>query len=191
MVAGRRTRAWAGMLLCLVLLAACNTDDDASDDITTGKEAQFEISGDVSAVDIEDIDVDPGISTGPDGIDVDPSASVRVQLTVNVESINDEAAALCKLQPGGDAILLVTEDTDIDFDRPLDELDELDDESITASGTAEERLVESDATPNASDPDGTCVLTVERLALKEEATTTPAATPTPSAEPSPSVSPTA
>jgi hypothetical protein len=188
MVAGRRTRAWAGMLLCLVLLAGCNTDDDASDDMTTGRQTQFEISGDVSAVDIEDIDVDPGISTGPDGIDVDPSASVRVQLTVNVESINDQAAELCELQPGGDAILLVTEDTDIDFDRPLDELDTLNDESITATGTAEERLVESDATPNASDPDGTCVLRAERLALREEATTTPAATPT--AGPSPGITPT-
>jgi hypothetical protein len=177
------------MLLCLMLLAACNTDGDTSDDLTTGQKTQFEISGDVSAVDVEDIDIDPGISTGPDGIDVDPSASVRVQLTVNVESINDVAAELCKLQPGGDAILLVNEDTDIDFDRPLDEMDTLNDESITATGTAEERLVESDATPNASDPDGTCVLQVERLGLREEATTSPAATPT--AGPSPSITPTA
>lgn len=180
MLTGRRARAWAGMLLCLISLGACNTGDDTSDDLTTGQQSQFEISGDVSAVDIEDIDIDPGVSTGPDGIDVDPSASVRVQLTVNVESINDEAARLCKLQPSGDAILLVTEDTDIEFDRPLDELNTLDDESITASGAAEERLVESDATPNASDPDGICVLRVERLALKEEATTTPGATVTPS-----------
>lgn len=180
MVVRARSRALAGAFLVLAVLAACNTADDTSDANTTGEQAQFEISGDVSAVDIEDVDVDPGISTGPDGIDIDPEASIRVQLTVNIESINEEAAALCKLQADGDAIVVVTEDTDLDFDANLTEMDTLDDESIIATGTAEERLVESDSTPTTTDPDGACVLTAERVRLDEETATEPSAEPSPS-----------
>jgi hypothetical protein len=179
MVARARSRAMAGALLVLLVLAACNTADDTSDANTTGATAQFEISGDVSAVDIEDVDFDPNISTGPDGIDVDPEASIRVQLTVNIESINEEAAELCKLQADSDAIVVVTEDTDLDFDSDLSEMDTLDDESIIATGTAEERLVESDSTPTTTDPDGACVLTAERVRLDEEAPTEQSESPTP------------
>lgn len=180
MVARARSQALAGAWLVLLVLAACNTADDTSDANTTGETAQFEISGDVSAVDIEDVDLDPNISTGPDGIDIDPEASIRVQLTVNIESINEEAAELCKLQPDSDAIVVVTEDTDLDFDSDLNELDTLDDESITATGTAEERLVESDSTPTTTDPDGACVLNAERVRLAEETATEPSESPSPS-----------
>jgi hypothetical protein len=173
-------RALAGALLVLLGLTACNTADDTSDANTTGETAQFEISGDVSAVDIEDVDFDPNISSGNDGIDIDPEASIRVQLTVNIESINAEAAELCKLQPDSDAIVVITEDTDLDFDRDLSEMDTLDDESIIATGTAEERLVESDSTPTTTDPDGACVLTAERVRLDEETPTEPGESPTPS-----------
>jgi hypothetical protein len=186
-------RALAGALLVLLGLTACNTADDTSDANTTGETAQFEITGDVSAVDIEDVDFDPNISTGNDGIDIDPEASIRVQLTVNIESINAEAAELCKLQPDSDAIVVVTEDTDLDFDSDLSEMDTLDDESIIATGTAEERLVESDATPSTTDPDGACVLTAERVRLAEE-TPAPNGSPTEPGEsptPSPSVTATA
>lgn len=169
--------AWA--LLVLSVLAACNTADDTSNANTTGQTAEFEISGDVSAVDIEDVDLDPGISAGRDGIDVNPQASIRVQLTVNIESINQEAADLCKLQAGSDTIVVVTEDTDLDFDTNLTEMDSLDDESVIATGTAEERLVESDSTPTTTDPDGVCVLTAERLRVDEETITEPVESPTP------------
>ncbi|CAN5864580.1 hypothetical protein BH23ACT12_BH23ACT12_14760 [soil metagenome] len=183
MVARSRIRTLSAPLLLVLALAACNTADDSSDAITTGEQVQFEIAGDVSAVDIEDVDVDPGISVGPDGIDVDPQASFRVQLTVNIESINDEAARLCDLQAGSDTIVIVTEDTDLDFGRSITEMDTLDDESIVATGMAEERLIESDATPTTTDPDGACVLSVERLRLDEEAATT--TTPSPTSSPSP------
>lgn len=192
MVARARSQALAGAWLVLLVLAACNTADDTSDANTTGETAQFEISGDVSAVDIEDVDLDPNISTGPDGIDIDPEASIRVQLTVNIESINEEAAELCKLQPDSDAIVVVTEDTDLDFDSDLNELDTLDDESITATGTAEERLVESDSTPTTTDPDGACVLNAERVRLAEETATEPSESPTgPGGSPTPAPSVTA
>lgn len=186
MVARTRSRALVGALLVLMVLAACNTGDDTSDANTTGEEAQFEVSGDVTAVDIEDIDVDPNISAGTDGIDIDPEASIRVQLTVNIESINTEAAELCKLQVGSDAVVVVTQDTDMDFDSPLNEMNTLDDESIIATGTAEERLIESDSTPTTTDPDGACVLNAERLRLDEESPDEPS----PTATPKPSVSPT-
>ena len=187
MVVRARSRALAGALLVLALLVACNTGDDTSDANTTGRQAQFEISGDVSAVDIEDVDVDPGVSTGPDGVDVDPDVSIRVQLTVNIEAINEEAAELCKLQAGSDAIVVLTEDSDLDFDANLTEMDTLDDESIIATGTAEERLVESDSTPTTTDPDGSCVLTAERVRLEEETAIQPGESPSPT--PSPTATP--
>ncbi|HEX2052826.1 MAG TPA: hypothetical protein VHJ78_03735 [Actinomycetota bacterium] len=147
------------------LLSACNTADDTSTAPTTGQESAFQLTGDVSAVDVEDVDVDVDVSAGPDGIDIDPSGSVTVQLTVNLESINDEAAQLCGLQAGRDATVVVTDETDLDVDRPLAELGTIQDESITASGTARQ-LVGSDASAN--EPAGNCTLAAASLALAEE-----------------------
>ncbi|HYN98778.1 MAG TPA: hypothetical protein VEU28_03815, partial [Actinomycetota bacterium] len=157
MVARGRTWVLAGSLLVLFLLGACKTADNTAGTDTTGQQTQFEVSGDVSAVDVEDVDVDPNISTGPDGIDIDPEASVRVQVTINIESINDEAAELCNLQAGSDAIVVVTDDTDLNLDRSITELDTLSDESIVATGVAQER--QSGASPTVTQPDGGCLLT--------------------------------
>ncbi len=166
----------ATWLVALVLLfPACATADDNTTAPTTGKESSFQVTGDVSAVDVEDVDVDVDASIGPDGFDVNPSGSVTVQVTIKLESINDEAAELCEVQAGGDAVLVVNDDTDLAFDRPLTELDTLRDESVTATGTARELAGQ---TVDAADPGAACILTAVTLALAEEpgdpATTAPA-----------------
>ncbi|HEX2148927.1 MAG TPA: hypothetical protein VHI31_01950 [Actinomycetota bacterium] len=178
MVARGRTWALAGSLLVLFLLAACNTADNTAGTDTTGEQTRFEVSGDVSAVDVEDVDLDPNISAGPDGIDINPEASVRVQLTINIESVNDEAAELCNLEAGSDAIVVVTDDTELNLDRSITELDTLSDESIVATGVAQERQAESGASPTATDPDGGCLLTAQSLELDQEsATSSPSPAP--------------
>ncbi len=164
------------LVVAALVLGACNTDDDGSDDPTTGTETAFEITGDVSAVDVEDVDVGIDLSTGPDGVEFNPSASATLQLTVNLESINREAAELCKLEVGSDAILTVTDETDLELDRPFEELGTIGDESIKATGRASELAAET-ASPNAAtDPDGACRLEAETLSLAEE-TASPSATP--------------
>lgn len=173
-----------GLLLLGPMLSACATADDSSTAPTTGQETSFQLTGDVTAVDIEDVDVDVDASVGPDGIDVDPSGSITVQVTVNLESINDEAAQLCGLEVGGEAVVVVSDETDVQFDRPLTELDTIEDESIIASGSAREL---AGATANGADPGGECSLDAATLGLAEEPegqgspTTTPAtpATATP------------
>jgi hypothetical protein len=176
MLARGAVRTVSLFMVAALVLCACNTDDDASDDPTTGSEAAFEITGDVSAVDVEDVDVGIDLSTGPDGVEFDPSASATVQLTVNLESINQEAAGLCKLEVGSDAILTVTDETDLELDRPFEELGTIGDESVKATGRASELSAET-ASPNAAtDPDGACRLQAETLSLAEE-TASPSATP--------------
>lgn len=158
-------RTITGLVLAAFLLAACNTADDSTNVPTTGEEAAFQLRGDVSAVDIEDVDVDVDVSAGPDGVDIDPSASARVQLTINLEEINSEAAQLCGLQSGSDAVVVVTDETDLQMDRPLEELGSIQDESVTASGTARKL---ADAGTQPTEPAGGCALDAATLGLDEE-----------------------
>ena len=176
MFTGRVAGKGAALLILVVVLSGCNTADDTSKAPSTGRQASFQLSGDVSAVDVEDVDVDVDVSAGPGGINIDPSAGVTVQLTVTLEAINQEATELCGLESGGEAVLVVTDETDLDFDRPLTELGTIQDESITASGTAEQLAA---GTQGAAEPDARCSLTATTLALAEE----------PEAEPTTTISP--
>lgn len=174
MLARGAVRTVSLFMVAVLVLGACNTDDDASDDPTTGSETAFEITGDVSAVDVEDVDVGIDLSTGPDGAEFNPSATV--QLTVNLESINQEAAELCKLEVGSDALLTVTDETDLELDRPFEELGTIGDESVKATGRASELSAGTASPDAATDPDGACRLQAETLSLAEE-TASPSVTP--------------
>lgn len=165
MSGGGVARRFAVLLVGVLLLPACNTGDDAANEATTGEQAAFELRGDVTAVDVEDVDVNVDVSAGPEGVDIDPSGSVRVQLTVNLEEINTEAAQLCGLQAGSDTVVVVTDETDLAMDRPLTELATIQDESVTASGTAR-KLAASGAEP--TEPAGGCALEASNLGLAEE-----------------------
>ena len=173
MFIGAGTRKGVGLFILVLVLTACNTADDASKAPTTGQRASFHLSGDVGAVDVEDVDVDVDVSAGPGGINIDPSAGVTVQLTVTLESINQEAGRLCGLQSGGEAVVVVTDETDLELDRPLSELGTIQDESITASGTAEQLAA---ATADAAEPGTRCSLTASTLAVAEEPGGGPTAT---------------
>lgn len=164
------TLRWVGLFIVatLALTSACNTDVDSGTPAVTGQEALFEITGDVTAVNVEDIDVD--VSIPSEGIDVDLDASIKVQLTVGLESVDAESAALCALKSGSQVIVVVTEKTDLEFDRPLSELNSLEDESIRATGNAHR----TPGTPGGiTDPSGTCELQAEKLGLVEEADGSP------------------
>lgn len=170
----RSARKLCGILVIALTLAGCNTQGD-SDGATTGTEAAFELTGDVSAVEIEDVDFGLDLSTGGEGVEMNPNASVTVQLTVNIESINQEAADLCGLESGSDTVLVVTDETDLGLDRPLEELGTIRDESIRTTGTAR-KLSGETASPDAAAPQGSCRLDARTLALAEEAGA-PSATP--------------
>ncbi|HEX2178036.1 MAG TPA: hypothetical protein VHL54_00740 [Actinomycetota bacterium] len=172
----RSARMLCGILVIVLTLAGCNTEGNSSDDPTTGTEAAFEVTGDVSAVDIEDVDFGLDLSTGGEGVEINPSASVTVQLTVNIESVNREAADLCGLEPGSDTVIVVTDETDLALDRPLEELGTIQDESIRTTGTARELSGETAGPDAAVAPAGSCRLDAQTLALAEEAGS-PSATP--------------
>jgi hypothetical protein len=176
MLARGALRMLCGISVLVLALAGCNTDGDSSDDATTGAEAAFELTGDVSAVDIEDVDLGLELSTGAEGVEVNPNASATVQLTVNLESINQEAADLCGLQSGSDAVIVVTDETDLGLDRPIEELRTIRDESIRATGTARELSGETAGPDAGTAPEGSCRLDARTLALAEEPGS-PSATP--------------
>ena len=162
----------------MLLLSACNTEQDATPP-ATGQESSFELTGDVTAVDIENVDLDVSVPPPGERVALDVDASITVKLTVNIETMDDSSSQLCGLEVGQDAIVVVTEETDLEFDRPLNELSTLEDESIRATGTARETAaVQSPG--QTTEPSGSCEFAAGTLALVEE--TSPAATvsPTPS-----------
>jgi hypothetical protein len=160
-----------------VPLAACNIQEDGVPPLTTGQESSFELTGDVAAVDIEDVDF--GLSIPPEGVNVGVEAGITVSLTINIESIDDATAQLCGLQAGSDAILVVDDNSDLDFDRPLTELGTLEDESIRATGIAKERAALQSPGGGSTEPAGKCELRAQTVALVEQATPEPNASPTP------------
>lgn len=167
-------KQWLGvsMVTILALGPACNTDAGSGAPGVTGEESSFELTGDVTAVNIEDVDVDVSIPT--EGIDVDIDASIKVQLTVGVESIDQATADLCAIENGSQVIVVVTEDTDIAFGRLFSELNSLEDESIRARGNAHKA---SDNADENTGPSGNCELQAEKLELvKEESEPSPSST---------------
>jgi hypothetical protein len=169
------------LLLTILLLSACNTQEDEQPPTTTGEETPFELTGDVSAVDIEDVDFD--VSLPAEGVNVGVDAGITVNLTVNIETIDDPSSQLCEVAAGQDAIVVVTEETDLDFDRPLSELGTLEDESIRASGTARQEAAAESPGQGTTQPAGSCRFHASSLSLIEEET--PVTTATPSPTPSP------
>jgi hypothetical protein len=95
-----------------------------------------------------------------------------------MESIDDATAQLCGLQAGTDVIVVVDDNTDLDFDRPLTELGTMEDESIRASGIATERAALQSPGGGSKEPAGKCELRAQTVALVEEATPEPNASPT-------------
>jgi hypothetical protein len=164
------------VLVVLLALPACNTSEESEAPPATGQESPFELTGDVSAVDIEDVDFD--VSLPPEGVEVDVDAGITVNMTINLETIDDASSTLCGVAVGQDVILVVTEDTDLDFDRPLSELGTLEDESVRASGTAREATGGESPGQGTTEPAGNCTFHAATLSLVEEQT--PAATPSPS-----------
>lgn len=163
-------------LVMMMALTGCNTQEDATPSATTGEETSFELTGDVAAVDIEDVDF--GLSIPPEGVNVGVDAAIKVNLTVNVESIDDATSQLCGVKAGADAIVVVSEQTDLDFDRPLTELGTLEDESIRVKGTARERAAVQSPGDGSTEPAGKCEMEAETVALVEEATPEPTTSPT-------------
>ncbi len=170
-----RKVACLSAFLALMLLPACNLDEDAAPPATTGRESTFELSGDVTAVDIEDVDFD--VSVPPEGANVDVDAAITVNLTVNIETIDDASSELCGLEVGQDVVVVVTDETDLDFNRPLSELGTLEDESVRASGAARETAAVQSPGQATVEPGGNCEFSARTLSLVEEAS--PAATVSP------------
>jgi hypothetical protein len=158
-------------------LPGCNTQEDATPPPSTGQESSFELTGDVAAVDIEDVDF--GLSIPPDGVNVRVEAGITVNLTVDLESIDDATAQLCGLKGGTEAIVVVDDNTDLDFDRPRSELGTLEDESIRAIGIAKERAALQSPGDGATEFADKCELKAEAVALVEETTPEPNTSPTP------------
>lgn len=168
---GAKSLLSVSLLAILALGSACNTDTDSRAPVAPDEESTFDLTGDVTAVNIQDVDVDVSIPT--EGIDVDIDASIKVQLTVGVESIDQATADLCAIENGSQVIVVVTEKTDLDFDRPLSELSSLEDESIRTTGTAHKSSGKPEQDPG---PSGDCFLQAETLGLVEEK---PEASPSP------------
>jgi hypothetical protein len=103
-----------------------------------------------------------------------------VNLTVNIETIDDPSSQLCGLEVGQDVVVVVTEETDLEFDRPLNELGTLEDESIRVSGTARETAAVQSPGQATTDPGGTCEFSASTLSVVEEASPTATVSPTPS-----------
>ena len=171
-------KRWSSVALLLILmgLPACNTQEDDAPPPSTGQESSFDLTGDVSAVDLEDVDF--GLSLPPEGVNVGVDAGITVNLTVDIESIDDASAQLCGLQAGGSVIVVVTDETDLDFDRPLTELGTLEDESIRVQGTARERAAVASPGDGSAEPVGECELEADTVALVEEGTPGPTTSPT-------------
>lgn len=168
--------------LAMLVLPACNTQDDTGPPAATGEESSFELTGDVSAVDIEDVDFD--VSIPPEGVNVDVDGGITVNLTVNLETIDDASSELCGVAVGQDVIVVVTDETDLDFDRPVSELGTLEDESIRASGTAREEAAAASPGQGTTEPASSCEFHASTMSLVEESPP-PGATPTPTSTPSP------
>ena len=80
-------KRWSPIAVRLMMaLPACKTREDATPPPSTGRESSFELTGDVSAVDLEDVDY--GLSMPTEGVKVGVDAGITVSVTVNIESID-------------------------------------------------------------------------------------------------------
>lgn len=179
------------MLLTLFLLAACGGEEPAETEAspTTGDTGAFEISGTVTEVEIESDEDEATPTASPTGTasptDADsPTASPTgtptgplARLLVEVESINAGPAELCDVNEGDEVTIIVTEDTVIDPDQELEELEEIEGRSVTAEGNAEEIDLEEGATPSPTDTEASPEATGTATA-----TGSPTATPTDGAD---------
>jgi hypothetical protein len=163
----------------MMLLPACNTEESEPPP-TTGQETSFELSGDVTAVDIENVDLDVSVPPPGERVGIDVDAAITVNLTVNIETLDDASSQLCGLEVGQDVVVVVTEETDLEFDRPLNELGTLEDESIRATGTARETAAVQSPGQGTTGPGGSCEFAARTLAVVEEASPAPTVSPTPS-----------
>ena len=171
-------KRWSPITVVLIMMAlpACNTQEDATPPPSTGRESSFELTGDVSAVDLEDVDF--GLSMPTEGVNVGVDAGITVNVTVDIASIDEASSELCGLAAGGEVVVIVTDETDLDFDRPLTELGTLEDESIRVGGTARERAAVTSPGDGSTEPTSECDLQADTVALVEDATPEPNTSPT-------------
>lgn len=100
---------------------------------------KFELTGTVTQVELSstsDSPISPTPSPSPGATAVPGPGESPVHLSVEIDTINDPARDLCGVGPGDTVILVISPATNIDPQKALSELDDLDSQKISAGGTA-------------------------------------------------------
>lgn len=194
----RRRGAYAlvAALTAMFLLASCAEDEPVETQAspTTGEADPFDIVGTVLEVDIEPVVATPtptetrteeGEEASPSPtatVSPTPSGPQQALILVEVESIDPATAELCEVSEGDSITLTVGEDAQVTPQREIENLEELEELTVRAEGTAEKlaRVEVEEAEESPTPEEDAQAPTPEEDA--QTPTSDPEATPSPTGE---------